>query len=160
MNIKRTINGILFSSLILSGCATTSEPPMAIQKPVIIERQIDMAKVNMAIEEANHHLENGDPEKAQGCYQILIDTYPDIPIRYQCGLLTNAALASLQMGDGRRFTDYARQLEAIAINVRPLPRNTQIVLAMMQVTGNRATNSELWISQPVERAVRSALTAK
>ena len=154
MSIKRIIIGALFLSLIVSGCATTNELPLVVQTPAI-----DMRQVNMAIEEANSYLENGDAEKAQGRYQMIIDTYPELPPRYQCGLFTNAALASLQMGDGRHFFDYARQLETKADDVRPLPRNAQIVLAMMQVTGNRETDSELWISQPVERAVRSALTA-
>ena len=141
-------------SIGISGCAVSGHTPSTDHS---LSVGLPSAKIEIAL--ANRYLEEGEAEKAQAAYQMLIDTYPELPIRYQVGLLTNAALASLQLGDELRFTSYSQQLETIASDIRPLPRNTQIVLAVMEVSGKRSTESELWINQPVKQAVRTALTS-
>jgi hypothetical protein len=155
MNTKWISIIFLALSITISGCAASGHTPSTSHLP-----SIDMQSAKLETALANRYLEEGEPEKAQAAYQLLIDSYPELPIRYKVGLLTNAALASLQIGDENRFTAYARQLETIASGLRPLPRNTQIILAVMEVSGLRNTDSELWITQPVERSVRTALTSK
>ena len=151
---KYISSAILVLVIFMAGCASTKNLPTENHIP-----SLNMRQVKTDIELANRYLDHGDPEKAQANYQTLLDTYPELSQKYHCGLLTNAALASLQMGDSHRFAYYAKKLEAAAAGVRPLPRNTQIVLSIMNVTGMRTTKEDLWISQPVERAVRSVLTA-
>lgn len=154
MNYKHIFFVVFVLLLTVFGCASTNYSDQKNQGPAV-----DIATLKSEITLANNYLDNADPEKALSAYQMILENHPDLPARYQCGVLTNAALASLQMGDGRRFADYARRLETAASDVKPLPRNTQVVLAMMQTRGLGTTDAELWITHPVETAVRAALNA-
>jgi hypothetical protein len=151
MKNKLITHLIVFTFLALTGCASGPKT----NKGVTFEG-IEQMPLKTEVHQACSLLDQGEAEQAQAAFQMLLLKYENIEPQYRCGLLTNVAMASIQVGDQTRFVEYAQQLENLAIHLSPIPRNSQIVLALLDAMGQRTKTDKLWITETVDYAVKTA----
>lgn len=154
----------LVASVVFFGCAISpASVAQTTEDPAFLSASADSDKqprpwgeIKPILDEANTALDAGDPEMALWLYQQLAHDYQSKDGRFEVGVLTNASIACLELGDREGFLDYANRLDDLSRNLYQLPHNAQVVLALKDFFLNDFPDRERKIKAGLSAAVKSS----
>lgn len=152
--MHKPLTALLLLAILASGCASSAPP---VRPPADSGLALQVA---LQVAEANRRLERGETEPALALYEQLLDSYQSPSGALESAILTNAALASLQMGERERFLHYADELRRQSAALRHYPRNTQLVLVLAAAFRGESLAPDVRISVGLKEAVALVLGAQ
>lgn len=161
--MKQIVRYVLFflSAALLAGCSTSRPIPAQIYSEAYqrtTPHPVDWQSIQSQLSTANKKLDDGQPEDALWTYQQLLHDYRSEKGNFELGLLTNASIACLEIGDREGFLDYAAQLESTSERHYQLPLNTQIVLVLKDKFLGKKVDRGRKVRTGLVTAVDSAFT--
>ncbi len=155
--MKMILAILVMASLILGGCAATSH----IEKTnsADIEKKIDLLD-QAKLMQANKSLDEENPEAALWIYEELLQKKDLFSAQIRSGLLTNAALASLEQADREKFMSYAEELRNESRKLYRLPKNTQFILLVADEFSGKTTERDLRVSSNLAQVVSTVIQEK
>ncbi|WP_143890814.1 hypothetical protein [Desulfomicrobium baculatum] len=113
--------------------------------------------IEMDVQRANDLLEAGDREQALRIYESVLESGFS-SASFTTSVLTNAALAALQLGERDLFFRYCARIENSLSHQKFISNNTQFVLALYFVMQGRDIESQNnYVSRRVRESVKNAL---
>jgi len=114
--------------------------------------------MEMDVQRANDLLEAGDREQALRIYESVLDQSGFSSASFTTSVLTNAALAALQLGERDLFFRYSARIENSVPHQKFISNNTQLVLAIYFVMQGRDIESQnTYVSRRIRESVKHAL---
>jgi len=151
-NLYRSVFAVVVVGLALSGCGSARQ----VKKPDnSIDNSFIVHEVRSQLVMANNYFEAGEYEKSIRICDDILTRYQSDDKKLEVALLTNMALASLELGDRENFLRYADEVESRSKTMRHLPRNTQLVLSLVQRFKGDGENRDLRVNVRLHETINS-----
>ena len=140
----------LLASAIMTGCAARQATILPAGRPVA-------AEVDNLISQADRAYAAGQFEMSIRIYDRILNEYESGDGGLEVAVLTNMALASLELGDRENFLRYAEEADLRSQSLKHIAKNTAFVLSLAHRLRNENPERDLRVSARLHRSIQTIL---